>query len=180
MEFKPSAATLRFIQTQQEASKSTILEEHLQPVRRSRSSPTVPLTHLLDVTDPVKPPSSHISGQAMGCLSCEHSQGPSLRTIHPGPLQGHAIKAVGVHPEHQTGGRGGKNPNVYQPVPTVLVQISERKVSNEPLHGYEHQIGWADVFLQHRGEALPIGRLHVDRLGLQVGPEQVPIQPITG
>lgn len=62
----------------------------------------------------------------------------------------------------------------------MLVQIIYRNVSNEPLHWYEHQIRWADVFLQHHGEALPISRLHVDRLGLQIGPEQVPIQPITG
>lgn len=66
------------------------------------------------------------------------------------------------------------------PFPTVLVQMIYRAVSNEPLHGYEHQIRWADVFLQHRGEAPPIRRLHVDGPGLQVGPEQVPIQPITG
>lgn len=109
-------------------------------------------------------------------LSREHSQGTSLRTVHPGPLYRHTALVASVNPEHPTGNKQ----SVYRPILITLTQTIDRHSSNKPLHGYEHQLRWVDIFLQHCCETFPISRLHVDGLSLQVGPEQVSIQPITG
>lgn len=46
----------------------------------------LPGAHPLETVDPVQPAGGYVSGQAVGLLSGEDSQGASVRAVHPRPL----------------------------------------------------------------------------------------------
>lgn len=83
-------------------------------------------SHLLEVADPEEPPGGHVSCEAVGSLSREHSQRTSFWPIHPRLLDRHSVLVAFVDPKQQA---GRHQHQVYQ-----LISVLHQQFSNLQIH----------------------------------------------